>query len=163
MLATDLIHLPVAAIDINSRVGFMKTLLIDTDRSIVIGFLVSTGLFHQSKFLSIDDILSVDQQGIVVRSVGTLAVPNEVIQAQKILEKGIMMIRHLVKTERGQRVGRVSDLLIDLQTGQVTKYYIHGWLSDRIIPIEKVIKITHEAVIIEDEEPVKAEPAAATA
>lgn len=163
ILATDLIKLPVAALDTNSRIGTLSTLLIDTDRGLVVGFTVVIGWFGKPKFLSMSDIHSIDQQGIVIQTIAKLVDPIEVVQAKKILQKGFQILKQPVKTETNKRLGRVSDLLIDTQTGEITKFYIHGWLSDRIIPKEKIIKITKQAVIVEDEEPVKAEPAFAEA
>lgn len=163
ILSSDLMRLPVAALDTASRIGSVDTLLVDTDRSMVVGFLISLGLFTKKKFLAMTDIHSIDHQGLVVQSVETLVELQEVVRAKKILDEGIKILGHPVQTDRGKKLGRVSDLLVETQTGQITKYYVHGLLTDRIIPTEKIVKITRQAVIVENEEPVKAEPAAVAA
>lgn len=163
ILASDLLRLPVASVETNSRVGSIELLLIDIDRSLVIGFLVTMGLFSQPKFLALQDVQSIDRNGVVIRALNDLAHPGEVVRAKKILEQKIPIINQLVKNEAGQRLGKVNDLLINTETGEVTKYYIHGWFSDRIISANKIVKITRPAIIVEDEETVKAEPATAVA
>lgn len=163
ILASDLLRLPVASVETNSRVGSIHTMLIDTDKSLVIGFLISLGLFSKPKYLSISDIASIDREGIVIKSLAMLVAPHEVVRAKKIIDDGIKILRQLVHTESGRRIGKVNDILIDTQSGTITKYYVHGILSDRIIPAEKIITIDKKGLVVEDEEPVKAEPAAAAA
>jgi uncharacterized protein YrrD len=163
ILATDLLRLPVASADTNSRVGTVNTLLIDTDKSLVIGFLISIGFLSQPKYLAIEDIRSIDHEAMVIQSLQKLIEPKEVIRARKVLDEGIKLVGQVVKTESGKRLGKVSDLLINTETGEITKYYVGGWLADRIVPAEKIVKITKQAVIVEDEGPVKAEPVAAAA
>lgn len=163
ILASDLLHLPVASVETNSRVGSIHTMLIDTDQSLLVGFLISFGLFSQPKYLALADITSIDREGIVIKSLAMLAVPHEIVRVKKIIDDGIKILHQPVRTENGRRIGKVSDILVDTQSGAITKYYVHGILADRIIPTEKIIKIDKNGLVVEDEEPVKAEPAAAAA
>lgn len=167
--ASNLIKLPVAAIDAQSKIGEVARIIINPENGEVLGFLVTIDegwLGKKYKVLSANDVIAVEKTGIVTKNADNLVEPDEIVRAKKILDKKIYVIGQRAMTKSQKNLGRVEDLLLNSETLEVLKYYIHGIFQEKIIPASKIAEITAKAVIFSDdviEEAPLAEPEGAAA
>lgn len=150
--ASNLLKLPVAALDSQRKIGEVDKIVINPENGEIIGLLVKTGGFFKSfKLLSSQDIIDIDKNGAVTKNEENLLEIEEIIRAKKILEKKITVLGQRAITKSKKSLGKISDLLIDSETLAITKYYISSLFEERIIPADKVLKITKEAVVFSDD------------
>lgn len=164
---SNLIGLPVGALDSQKKIGTVKKIIIDPDNGGFLGFEIKArGFFNKNKILSIVDVSEFDRHGLVTRSEENLVDSTEIIRVDKVLKRKIKVLGTKAITESKQYLGKINDLLIDIDSSMIVKYYIKGLWQDRILPANKVIKITAGAVIFAEdaiEEPIVAEAEGAAA
>lgn len=151
--ASHILNLPVASLDPQEKIGNVFDIIVDPKELKSVGFLViKRSLFVSQKLLlSQSDVLDIDKHGIVTRNEENLVEPNEVIRIKNILKNKVKILNQRACTKSGKNLGKISDLVFEKETGFVSKFYIHGWLEDKIIPREKLIKITSKKLIFEDD------------
>lgn len=151
ILASELLRLPVAALDVNARVGKVHDVLIDIETGKFEGITVSPDWLSKPKFVSSQDIVSVDPQGVVISAAEHIVDIKEVVRAKHIWERKIKLIGLKVITQSGKGLGRVNDLVISLQTDKVVRLYVGSFLQDKVISWAKVVKIDKKAVVVDDD------------
>ena len=150
--AKKIIGLPVAAIDVGSRIGEVAQILIEPENGTLLGFLVkSGGIFSAKKVLSAVDIRDWDPNGLVTESIDNLVPPSEIVRIKEVLDKNIILIGMAAKTESGKSLGSVEDLLIDTDTNSVAKYYLKDLLGNsRVLTADNVVKIDKTIIFSDD-------------
>lgn len=156
VLASSMLRLPVGTLQPPVRIGRVKDVVIDPKGGAFLGVTVSTSLLKPPLFTTAADIIAVDRGGLVIKSEESLVEINEIVRAKEAIRQGVRVIGLPVVTQSRKRVGRVSDLAIDLEGERVAKYYVHSWLSERIIPSTNVVKITRKELVIESDEAISA-------
>jgi len=150
--ASTIIGLPIAAMDTESKVGKIENIVVDPDSGELVGFFVKPlGMFARNKVLSALDVIDIDKNGMVVKSEESLVDLSEIVKMEQIIKKNIKIIGQKAITESKKYLGKVNDLLIDTESALVLKYYIGDILENRIIPNDKLIKITQNALIFSDD------------
>ncbi|MFY9484348.1 MAG: PRC-barrel domain-containing protein [Patescibacteria group bacterium] len=152
VLASSILRLPVGTLEPPVRIGKVKDVVIDPKGGAFLGVTVSISLLKPALFATAADIIAVDRGGLVIKSEEALVEINEIVRAKEALGQGIRVIGLPVTTQSRKRVGRVSDLAIDLEGERVAKYYVRSWFSERIIPSTAVVKITRKELVIESDE-----------
>ena len=150
--AKKIIGLPIAAVDVESKIGEITQLLIEPENGSLLGFLIkSDGFFSAQKVLSAVDIREWDPNGLVTESIENLVDPNEIVRIKEVLDKNIILIGMSAKTESGKRLGVVEDLLIDTDTNSVAKYYLKDLLGkSRVLTSDKVSRIDKAIIFTDD-------------
>ncbi|MBM2820969.1 MAG: PRC-barrel protein [Candidatus Berkelbacteria bacterium] len=149
--AKQLIGLPVAAEDTQSKIGKVFQVLIDPENGRVLGFeVVSGGIFAPKRVLSITDVREWDPNGIVTATIENLVDPQEIIRINEIIKKNIYFLGMKAKTENGKGLGVVDDLLIDTETESVVKYYLKDLINSRVLTADKVTKIDKHIIFSDD-------------
>ncbi len=165
---TNLIGQPVYCVETHSALGRINNPVIDPENGQIIAFLVSTSFLGALKVLSIKDIIAVKADFLVIQKETALVEPEEIIKVAEILKKNIKVLENWAKTDKGEWLGKVEDLLIETETFSVTKYYIRGtafgfrllpflgtFKENRIIPAENIIKIGPKVIIVREESKIK--------
>lgn len=149
--ASQLTGLPVGATDTQSRVGTVSRVFIDPDSGQLVGFGVKTGLVGGEKVLSFHDVTGIDHAAVLVRTPEVVLPTEEVAPIKKLLEDKRPVMGQKVVAEGGTSLGKVVDLVVNTETGMATKLYASHLLEERIIPIEKVVKITRDKIVVKDD------------
>lgn len=150
--ASQIIGLPVGATNTQERVGNIADLVIDPDTGRLLGFIVKSGVLGSiRKVLSYHDVTNIDHTAVLVREPEVLLPPEEVDPIKKALKDGRPVLRQRVVTEGGTKLGKVFDLVLNTDAGMVTKLYISHLLEERIIPLDKVVKVTKDHVVVKDD------------
>lgn len=151
ILLSTIFKVPVYALDIQAKVGFVDSYVIDPKDGRLIGFLIRKNFFKPLKILAFDDVIEINANAIVTKAEEQIMEVSEIVRAKDILNAGIKVLNQKVVTNSRKSIGRVEDLLVNTQTGMITKYYVKTLLESRIIPAEKVIKITHKEIVVQDD------------
>lgn len=152
VLASSMLRLPVGTLKPPVRVGKVKDLVIDPKGGKFLGITVSVSLLQSARFVTASDIVAVDRAGLVIASEESLVEVGEVVRVRQALKEGVRVLGLRVVTQARRKIGRVSDLAIDLEGQRVAKYYVKSWFSERIIPATAVVKITRKEMVIESDE-----------
>lgn len=151
VLASQILKLPVVAHDVSERVGRVHDLFIDADKGELLGLAISPDWLSKPKLIVADDIRDIDQSGVIIKNHRNIVEIDDVVKIKKIRDDKFRVIGLKVITQSGKRLGKVSDLVISLQTNKIVKFYVKSWLADRIISWQKVVKISRKAVVVEDD------------
>ncbi|MCR4277957.1 MAG: PRC-barrel domain-containing protein [Candidatus Berkelbacteria bacterium] len=84
-----------------------------------------------------------------------------VIDSEKNIQKDLKpfdQLRHqygtvlgvVAKTESGRKIGKISDLVIDADTGLIIRFYLGQFLNERIIPRQFLVSITPKQIVFKD-------------
>jgi uncharacterized protein YrrD len=151
--AKKLIGLPVAALDVASKIAEIQKILVDPNSGNVLGFLVSAGgLFSPKKIVSAVDIREWDPNGLITDSVENLVGPAEIVRVKEVLDQKIDLFGMKAKTKKGKNLGNIEDFLIDTATTTVMKYYVKDLvLKSRVFPSDKVVKIEKNTIVFDDD------------
>lgn len=147
------IGLPVAAMEEKARIGQVSQVVFDPKNLLLIALEIKRGkwIFAQKSYLATADILDFDKNGIVVADQEKLQPIGEIIRIQPILEQRAPIFGQKAITHSRKTLGKIFDLLLDTETYSISKFYISNIIQERILPADKVEKITSQAVIFSDE------------
>ena len=156
---------PVVAQHTGETVGAVADWVIDPGKGKVEAFELSGG-----RFVSPVDVLNYLDAGLVVASRDAAQSPDELVRVKKLLSERCRLIGCKTVTERGKRLGKVKDGLVDTTSLFIAKIYVQPQLwnrifqEERIIPREQVVTMTPKQVVVRyDVKPqaseVEAEPA----
>ncbi|MGA2666729.1 MAG: PRC-barrel domain-containing protein [Patescibacteria group bacterium] len=151
--AKNLIGLPIAALDTQSKIAEIRKILVDPESGSVLGFLVSAGgIFSPKKVISSVDIRDWDRNGLVTESPNNLINPIDIVRIKEVLTQDFDLFGLKAKTESGKNLGSIENFLIETETNCVIKYYLKDLvLKARIYPAEKVVRIEKNAIIFMDD------------
>ncbi len=149
-------NLPVVSLDQQVRVGTVCDLTITPQSGKILGLLIKTGFFSPKFCLLPQDILKWEDQFILIQNDQSLLLPDEIIRVQEALKEKIKWIDQKVVSRGKRRIGKVLDLTLDLEIGQLNRLTIgitplKGLLeTERLVPWNKVIKVTPHYIMIEE-------------
>ena len=171
---STIIEKPINSMETRIRAGIVKNIVVNPQNGQLMALVVRAGFPTKQKILPIQDILSVGPGMVIIRDDSAIVEPDEIVRVNEILKQKIKIMGGSVRTQSGTRLGKVYDVLIDTQTAVIAKYYVRASMTgltqaDRIIPANKVVAITREAIVVRDDfekvaaveevEKVEAEPA----
>lgn len=150
ILWSSLKNLPVASKD--GKHGVVRDIIVDPENSVVVAFEIQTGLFRKNKYLAFHDAIGFDKEAVIIASPDNIVDLDEIVRAEKIKKKKIPVLNAKARTESGKSLGKVFDLAINVETGLATKYYLrHLLFLERIIPMQRIIKINQHGIVFEDD------------
>lgn len=113
------------------------------------GLQISKGsVLTRFRGLLITDIIAVNQRSIVIDT-------PEVIQKQlkeldQIAKETGPVVGVAAATESGKKLGKITDVLLDADSGFIVRFYLRQLLSERIIPRQFLVSITPRQIIFKD-------------
>ncbi|HMA34687.1 MAG TPA: PRC-barrel domain-containing protein [Chloroflexia bacterium] len=124
--ASDLLGKPVITFDTGRRLAHVEDLLVNPDIPQVLALLVDKGAVWVSpRFVALGQIKGIGGNAIVVETAAVVKEVNRYPELKALLDhRTIRGIR--VYSETGDRLGTVSDMFIDDQTGEVLYYEVSG-------------------------------------
>ncbi len=161
--ATQLIRATVSTLESGLFIGHVKRLIIHPDTGQVIACGIQPrGWLSQERFLTVNDILHIEAHALAIRDEDQLTTKEELVRVQDCLARKTPVLGQLAQTQAGKKLGRITDLLIEIETWLVVRYYLGGLFNERILTADRVHLMTPKAVIFLDDlanvtEPVQAE------
>lgn len=150
--ARNILDLPIASIEEKEKIGIVKKIIVNKVDASILGFLISSGnfLFGKNYFVSADCVLDIDAHGLTIRNKESLTEPREIYRVKKILEERFEILGLSAVAKSKERLGKISNFVVDTRDIKIVKYYISGWLENKIIDHNKVYKITSREIIFKD-------------
>lgn len=146
--ASALVGSPVR-LNTETTVGQIDLCVVDGKDAQVAGWqIVQPGLVKRFAGLLFDDVAEIHRDGLLVDS------PNRLQKNLRVLDELYKtygpVLKITAKTESAKRLGRVTDIYIDTETGLITRFLVRGLLHERIIPRQFLVSITPKAIIFKD-------------
>lgn len=129
----------------------MSGIVFDSDDGRVLGFLVKQGIFSKPKALSFTDVTAIDHSVVVTRHPENILPVDEVVRLKHALDQKKPILGQKVITESNINLGKIEDIVLNTDSGQITKLYVRHMLEDRVIGADKIVKVTRENVIVKDD------------
>ncbi len=157
-------HIPVASLNDETVLGTVEQFVFHQETGELIGCWVRMPgwLFAKRLALSHRDIVSYDPNGLVVRNQDVLVEPSEIRPFQTYAARPAW-IGKSVETEAGERLGKVSDLVLNTDLEIIDTLHVTSLFGpDRIIAREEIAKITPDRIIVRNTTAAAKEALAAT-
>lgn len=144
--------MPVGSFDEGHLIGKVAKVVIGYKEQQVLGFIVKpSGLFAKSKLASIEDVVDIDQAGLVIHSAENLVEPDEVVRIAQILNENFDLIGLSVISREGKSLGKVYNALVDTQTGSISRIYVRQFINDYVFDHTQIDEITLKMVKLRSE------------
>lgn len=142
-------QLPVGSFDEGGLIGKVIRTIISREDGRVLGFVVKrSGLFGETKIASFDDIISIDRSGVVLRSSESLVEKDEIIRIGEILKERFNLIGLKAVDKNKNNLGRVSDALINTDTGDIMRIYVKKFIKDYVFEHSQIEEITLKNIVL---------------
>jgi uncharacterized protein YrrD len=146
--ATHIIGLPVKS-SAEVQLGSVDLCVFDGRQAKLIGFQVRHGgVVKKFSGLPIDAVLSLSREAIIVDSSNSLL--KDLKQYDEAYKAYGPILQVTAKTESGKKIGKVTDLTLEAETGYITRFYLHNLLQERIIPRDYLVSISPKEIIFKD-------------
>lgn len=168
-LSDTLIGKPVMSLRTGQPVATVTSALINPNNLKIEGFYCEDRFDRSELLLLYQDIRDVIAQGFVVNDHDVLARPEDLVRLKKLINLRFDLKGMLVMTVGRQRLGKVSDYAIEVETMYIQKLYItQGFLRGLTrgnlgIDRSQIHEITNSKIIVLDPLQGGAVRAAATA
>jgi uncharacterized protein YrrD len=131
------------------RHGRIDKCVFSADQATLVGFQVATsGVLTRFRSLAIQDCISLNHEAVVIDSAAALG--KDMKALDEIASRSGAIIGVSATTESGARLGTISDVLLDADTGIIVRFYLRKLLAERIIPREYLVSITPKQVVFKD-------------
>ncbi len=148
--------LPIVSLDQEVKVGSVLDLAINPQDGKILCLLIKTGFFSPKLALLPQDILKWEEEFILIQNNQSLIPVEEIVRVQEILKQHFKWVDQKVVNTQKRKIGKVLDLTLDLEIGQISRLSIEitslkGLLeTERLIPWNKIIKVTPHYIMIEE-------------
>ena len=157
----NLLNQPVLALETKSKIGTTSNIVVNPENGLLVAFIVKAGFLGTQKLLSYKDIREIRADCLIVDNEDRLVELKELPRVANLIKKKISILNCNVKTQKGEWIGKIEDLLVDSISYKILKYYVQGFVfdfhfpffcfkEDRIIPCDKIIAIKPKVVIIKE-------------
>jgi len=143
----------VGALDEGVLVGRVQQVLVEPSEMKVVGLLIrEKGLFGKFKVISILDLIDVEPAAVVINSRQNLVEEKEIVRIGKILKYKFNLIGLPAMTKSMKILGKVTDAVIDSQSGEIVRLYTRYFLQNRVFARSQIEKITWKEIILSVDE-----------
>lgn len=131
------------------KISTVDRVIIDGREVKVAGFQTSQrAVLTKFGSLDFDETLSVERGEVVVDSASSIQ--KDLKPFDQLKKQFGMVLGVTAKTESGRKIGKITDLVIEENTGLIVRFYIGNFLHERIIPRQFLVSITPKQVVFKD-------------
>lgn len=145
--ATQLLGLPVHTTS-GQTVGSVNSCVFDNREAKLYGFQVTTGLIKKYTGLQLIDAVSVSQTALEITDAKHLH--RKLDEFDQIFRQTGPVLGVEAKTESGKRLGRVANVLVEIESGLIVRFYLKNLLAERIIPRQYLVSLNPKQVTFKD-------------
>ncbi len=153
---TDITGSVVVLFQERAKIGLVRSLIIDPENANFLGFVTSQYSGEKEKIVSLKNVKGFGNGIVMIDDHDSLSDVEDIVEIEKMFSNNPEIIKSKVFTESGQKLGRVIDATINLDTKSIENIYVESGvvlrvLSDQlIIPKNKIIKIEEKKIIVTD-------------
>lgn len=102
------------------------------------------------KFVALDfrDVVAISRTHLLIKE--AKALQKNLLPFDEIYRTYGRVMGVTAKTESGKKIGRISDLLIEAETGLIVRFAIRNLFTERIIPRQFLVSISPRDVVFQD-------------
>jgi sporulation protein YlmC with PRC-barrel domain len=155
-LSNSLLNQPVLSLRTGSVVATVTAPVINPNNLKIEGFYVQDSRDKRQLILVYQDIRELLDRGFVIDDHDVLAEPDELVRLKKVLNIDFQLIGKQVVTTSKQKVGKVSDYAVDINSMMIQKIYVAQSIMKSLtggslsIDRNQVNEITPKRVIINE-------------
>ena len=147
----NLENMPVGSFAEQTLLGKVDSAIISAEEAKLLGVVVKIGgWFPKYKVVSMQDIVDIDQNGVAVRSEDSLVDEDEIVRIAKIIKQKFNLIGLHAKNQKNQNLGRISNALFEVQSGDIMRIYVNNLFQERIFERSRIVKIEPDKIVIKD-------------
>jgi|SRR5680860_218927 len=147
----EIIGLRIISILDGTQVGAVKDFVLNPKEK-TLDFLIvdqPTDIFG-AKVIAFADILGLGEFAITIPNPGVIQDVTQNIDAQNLLKQDTRVLGTKVLTKKGQLIGEVTEILIDVETGKIAACLFESQGQVQQVGVEQVITLGKELLIVED-------------
>jgi len=154
---SKLVGMPVGSLNEGAFVGSVRQTVISPGDAKLIGFTIKIGsIFSKILVVSFQDVVDIDQGGVVINSRDNLVEKEEIVRVGEILKHKFNLIGLKAVSKDKQNLGRVQDAVVETQSGDILRLYTSRMYQNRVFERSKIDKITWREVVLNCESEEKA-------
>ncbi len=154
IFATDIIGYKIITFHNSFEAGLVQSIIIDPEN----GQFLGVKFIYEKKIrvVPLSEILTFGNSFLIIKDAKSISEIDDVVKIEKALLIDAQIIDEKVETESGQKVGKVSNYIIDLSKMSLDKLYvapavsINFLASELIIPLTNIIEIKKKKIIVSD-------------
>lgn len=133
----------------DKKIATVDRIIFDGSKAQIAGFQTSQRTVL-TKFGRLDfvDVIAVERGEVVIDSEGFIQKDLKPFDQMRRQYGSVLGVT--AKTESGRKIGKITDLVIDSDTGYIVRFYLGQFLHERIIPRQFLVSITPKQVIFKD-------------
>lgn len=168
-LSDSLIGRPVMSLRTGQQAATTTSAIINPNNLKIEGFYCADKFSRKELVLLYQDIRDVIPQGLVVNDHDVLADPDELVRLKEVMSIRFELIGKQVATLSKQRLGKVSDFSVEVETMYVQKLYASRGIlkgltkGNLVIDRSQINEITDKNIIVNDPLDAATVPAGAAA
>lgn len=155
-LSESLIGRSVMSLRTGQAVGTTTAAIFNPNNLKIEGFYCTDRFSKKQLVLLYQDIRDIIPQGLVVNDHDVLVEAHELVRLKKVMDIGFELIGKQVVTLSKQRLGKVSDYSVEVETMYVQKLYVSQGLlkgltkGNLAIDRSQINEITYKKIIVND-------------
>lgn len=131
------------------KCGRIDRCVYNRETAALAGFQVAAGgVVSRFRALNLIDCITLNHENVVIDS--TAALGKDLRPLDEISKLSGPVVGVIAITESGKRLGTVSDVLLDADTGLIVRLYVRRLLAERIIPRDFLVSITPKRIVFKD-------------
>ena len=127
LLGERLLGTPVMSLQVGTKIATTVEPIIDPRNLIILGYEVDGPLLEsRPKFIRIADIRELSDIGMIIDSSDELVDLDDVIKIKEVLSLNFTLIGMKVVDERGRKLGKVEDYILDTDSFVIQQLSVKG-------------------------------------
>jgi len=146
--ASQIVTAPIVSAE-GKKLAEVDRIVFDGQEAKIAGFQVKQRAVIQ-RFASLDynDVLDCERQAVIVDVNQKFS--RDLKHFDSLHQHFGAVLGVTAKTESGERLGRVSDLLFEVESGLIVRFCLGQLLKERIVPRQFLVAITPKAIVFKD-------------
>jgi sporulation protein YlmC with PRC-barrel domain len=156
VLASQLQKLPVISLQTGQTVASTGKLIINPDDLQLVAFSCQTKDRGSSAVLMVRDVRRASRDGILIDTAEEIEDSSEIVRLKALIDKKFEVSGLPVITESGQKLGKVDEYTLNLQSYSIQKLYLKQPLiksllySNLVIDRSQIIDVTSTQITVKD-------------
>lgn len=155
-LSEQFIGVPVLSVHAGQAIARTASLLIDPHRLVVAALFCQLTRSNEQRVVLPQNIREAGREGLVINHEEDLAEMEELIRLKDVVDLNYQLVGKSVVTESKQKLGRVSNFVIDDRNWTIIKLHVArpAWRamfdSALIIDRSMIVSVSQRAIVVKD-------------
>ena len=130
---SEIIGLPIVNEKKGEKLGSIRDIIYSKNKFKIMAFLLSEGnLFTNPKIITYKNINFIGEDAVVVKDNLVIEDGNNIPNIKELLEKDLKIVGYEVRTDDGENLGIIHDIIFDNKTGRLLGFIITNGIYEDI-------------------------------